>query len=216
MFRGFNKMNLTQIIDWVRHLYLIIESDEFIKGELEKRGYNDEKLGEGKKIIDEVKDFIKEQIDMKNDKSEAYAKFKSAFETVEKDFYKLYRMAKVVFKNLTEKYNLLKLNETKERSIHKQIEQIEKFLLTALNDETILSYLTKIGYSKSEVTKLDTALKNVKDLYSIYFKESKESKYSTELKEKQADLLIDYISDLVAFIRIIFEDNPEVLAKLGL
>lgn len=216
MFRGFNKMNLTQIIDWVRHLYLIIESDEFIKGELEKRGYNDEKLAEGKKIIDEVKEFIKEQIDMKNDKSEAYAKFKSAFETVEKDFYKLYRMAKVVFKNLTEKYNLLKLNEAKERSIHKQIEQIEIFLLTALNDETILSYLTKIGYSKPEVTKLDTALKNVKDLYSIYFKESKESKYSTELKEKQADLLIDYISDLVAFIRIIFEDNPEVLAKLGL
>lgn len=216
MFRGFNKMNLTQIIDWVRHLYLIIESDEFIKGELEKRGYDDEKLGEGKKIIDEVKEFMKEQIDMKNDKSEAYSRFKSAFEITEKDFYKLYRMAKVVFKNLTEKYNLLKLNEPKERSIHKQIEQIEKFLLTALNDETIIAYLSKIGYTKPEVTKLDNALKNVKDLYSVYFKESKESKYSTELKEKQADVLIDYISDLVAFIRIIFEDNPEVLAKLGL
>jgi len=62
MFRGFNKMNLTQIIDWVRHLYLIIESDEFIKGELEKRGYNDEKLGEGKKLLMKLKTLSKNKL----------------------------------------------------------------------------------------------------------------------------------------------------------
>jgi hypothetical protein len=191
-------------------------SDPVIKTAISGFGYHEEKFMAGKKLYDEAMDLQNLQKMKYGERVAATAGFYSAWKTMNKQYMKALKIARIVFKDDAKADKALMLQGERKQSFSGWLEQAQIFYENLLNNTDLLSPFSEYGYSAESLRQEYEFLKQVAGKNAIQKKLMGEARETAELRDKKLNELAGWIADLRVVAKVALEDDPQQLEKLGI
>ncbi|WP_103866508.1 MULTISPECIES: hypothetical protein [Aquimarina] len=184
-----------------------------IAEEMAELNYDDAKIEEGKLLLDQTRtayDYNKQEDD---ETLEASAVFKKEKETLELQYRKHRKKAKVVFRKDLETLKKLHLTGSKPKAYNNWIETIRKFYSTT--DQETLTQLASLRITTEDITAGIEQIAKVETARTAYLLEIGESQDATKQKDAAFTKMEDWMQEFYAIANIALEDKPQLIEALG-
>lgn len=191
--------------------------DPDLQIELAPVGYGpDDGLAEGQARYQNASALHQKQIVEYQEQYAASQSMQAAWQTARKAYMRNVKLARVVFRDDLQILQELNLLGRRKQSFSGGKTQAEHFYTTALANPDCLTALAKLGITQEKL-ETDQALLGVVDATrAAQTKEMGEAQEATAARDAALDELEAWVSDFITVARIVFEDNPQALEKMGI
>lgn len=186
-----------------------------LKAELAEYGYDEAKIGEGKKLYDEARKTFDANTKETREETTASLNFQEKYQNFQKIYITHRKKAKIVFDDNPEAFLQLKLKNTPARVIAKFLEETRAFYQLLDTTEKLLTPLKQLKITEQEIKKQLQLLTEVEQAYADYQKEKGESQQATKGKNDAFDALDKWVTRFFKVAKIALEDRPQLLESLG-
>ena len=186
-----------------------------LKAELAEYGYDEAKIGEGKKLYDEARKTFDANTKETREETTASLNFQEKYQNFQKIYITHRKKAKIVFDDNAEAFLQLKLKNTPARVIAKFLEETRAFYRLLNTTETLMTLLKQLKVTEQDIEKQLQLLTNVEQAYADYQKEKGESQQATKDKNNAFDALDKWVVRFFKVVKIVLEDKPQLLESLG-
>ena len=202
-----------------KHSELINNSinDHEISGEVAVYGYSTEKLAEGKALLDEAQGLITKQGDEEAEKIHASKAFNDQRTRINKQFITDRKIGRVALRNQPEllQVNLGVAGEASD-VYAKWLTEVEQFYGNTVKSEKVLSAFATLNLTKEYFEQQLAEIDTLKSDKLTQKKEMGEAQSATQERDKKIVELDTWANDYKVVARIVFEDSPQMLEKLGI
>ena len=186
-----------------------------LKAELAEYGYDEAKIGEGKKLYDEARKTFDANTKETREETTASLNFQEKYQNFQKIYITHRKKAKIVFDDNAEAFLQLKLKNIPARVIAKFLEETRAFYQLLNTAETLMTPLKQLKVTEQDIEKQLQLLTDVEQAYADYQKEKGESQQATKDKNNAFDILDKWVVRFVKVAKIALEDKPQLLESLG-
>jgi hypothetical protein len=179
-------------------------------------GYNQEKMGEGKKLYDALDSLEREYLRAIDIKAAINFQKQKLQRQVNKSYMKYLKIARIAFDNNIEVRESLMLEGVRERTFEKWKHQVAVFCNNLLINKEYWPPIEAYGISMNLIQQLKEQLEELNVISDQVIKLTGQVKLVTEKKRKQTILVQNWVSDYIKIARIALEDEPQNLEKLGI
>ncbi len=190
--------------------------DEQLKQALATYGYTEEKLNQGKELYEKAETFHNARKKEYGEQIAATAELDTVWDQVEKQYMKTLKIARVALKDNVKAYESTMLFGDRKRSLSGWLEQTRAFYSNIMADSHFLTALSVYGYTQEKLEQEAAQIDQVIAKHLVQKKEIGEAQEATEVRDKALDNLAKWISDFRAVAKVVLEDNPQQLEKLGI
>ena len=190
--------------------------DEQIKEALAAYGYTEEKLNQGKKLYNKAEELHIARKMEYGEQIAATAELDAVWDHAEKQYMKTLKTARVALKENVRAYESTMLFGDRKRSLSGWLEQARAFYSNVLADPDFLSALSAYGYTQEKLQQESALIDQVIAKHLAQKKEMGEAQEATDLRDKALDNLAKWISNFRAVVKVVLEENPQQLEKLGI
>jgi hypothetical protein len=190
--------------------------DNQIQTRLENYGYTPEKLSEGKTLWQQTDQAGKQQAKEQNEQTAATDAFNEALEKAETDLKRAKKIARVAFDGNNAAFNALNLKEINITRFEDWLNDAEKFYDNLLGNSQWLATMQNYGYTSETLTTQQQEVTNLKTLQQAQQREKGEAQQATQIKWELSSQLKKWCNHLTEIARIEFEDDAQLLEKLGI
>ena len=146
----------------------------------------------------------------------ASAAVKNAWDTAQKSYIRLVKIARIAFKRDAGICTQLALSGRRQRTLSGWMAQATQFYKNALASEAILTGFKEFGITQQQLQAGLAELKAVKAANLVQEKAKGDAQDATKKRDVALDALQAWLSDFLAIARIALEDQPQLLEGLGL
>lgn len=179
-------------------------------------GYDYASLQSALLILDEINELNNLQAVERGEQSQAYQNFDLAYKQAYKLYIRNLRIARIVFAENKEACIALMLDGDRKQSFSGWQNQANAFYANLLNNESYLETAAGMNISKQQLMDEFKAVQNLSNLTNICQKEKGEAVQSTKNRDEKVELIDKFCKDFIKICKIIFEDSPETLIKIGI
>lgn len=192
-------------------------TDPVILAAVATYGYTPEKLDIGKSLLNETADLIVKHGDEDAEQAHADDDFKMQRIKINEKFTKHQKLAAIA---LDDKPLLLKLNlgvNGQASDVYSEwISDIDLFYGNALKSDEILAALAELNITKEILEAMQAEIATMKTLKLNQKKEMGEAQMATKERDKKISELDKWARRYKKVAHITFEDQPQILEKLGI
>lgn len=190
--------------------------DPEIQTRLENYGYTAEKFDQGKALWQQTDQAGKQQAKEKNEQTAATDALNEAREKAEADLKRAKKIARVAFDGNTEAFNALNLNELNISRFEDWLNDAEKFYANLLGNPQWAETMQTYSYTSEELTTRQQEVVSLKSLQQTQQREMGEAQQATHTKWELQSQLKKWCNQLTELAQIEFEDDAQLLEKLGI
>jgi hypothetical protein len=190
--------------------------DTQIQPRLETYGYTAEKFSDGKNLWQQTDQAGKQQDKEANEQTAATNSFNEARLKAEADLKRAKKIARVAFDGNNAPFNALNLKEINIVRFEDWLSDAEKFYANLLGNPQWIATMQNYGYSSEKLTTLQQEVTNLKTLQETQKREMGEAQQATKTKWELHGQLKKWCDHLTEIARIEFEDDAQLLEKLGI
>lgn len=190
--------------------------DEQIKEALAAYGYTEEKLNQGKELYNKAEELHLARKREYGEQIAATAELDAVWDQAEKRYMKTLKIARVALKDNIRAYESTMLFGDRKRSLSGWLEQAQAFYTNLLADSGFLTAMSAFGYTQAKLEQEAALIDQVIAKHMAQKKEMGEAQEATEMRDKALDNLAKWISDFRAVVKVVLEENPQQLEKLGI
>lgn len=190
--------------------------DEQIKEALAAYGYTEEKLNQGKELYNKAEELHLARKREYGEQIAATAELDAVWDQAEKQYMKTLKIARVALKDNVRAYESTMLFGDRKRSLSGWLEQARAFYSNILADSDFLTAMSAFGYTQAKLEQEAALIDQVIAKHMAQKKEMGEAQEATEMRDKALDNLAKWISDFRAVVKVVLEENPQQLEKLGI
>ena len=125
------------------------------------------------------------------------------------------KVARIAFKNDEKARTALILGGTRKVSLAGWLDQSRTFYANLLEDQGFVDAMARFGYNRKKLEAESSLVQEVSRANLAQEREKGDAQKATEVRDDKLDALADWISDFRAIARVAFEDDPQMLEKLG-
>jgi hypothetical protein len=204
-----------QLESW-RILIWNAADDAEIQSRLAIYGYTTEKLDQGKALWQQTDQAGKQQAKEQNEQTAATDAFNEAREKAEDDLKRAKKIARVAFDGNKEAFNALNLNEINIPRFEDWLNDAEKFYANLLSNPQWAETMQTYSYASEELTAQQQEVASLKSLQQAQQREMGEAQQATQTKWELHGQLKKWCNQLTELAKIEFEDDAQLLEKLGI
>ncbi len=191
-------------------------NDPIIKQALLNFGTTEEYLLQGQTLFAETNEWMSIQ---EKEYAEQYAatnEFYTAFELSKKELRRFLTMIRIKFKNNNDAMTLLKAEEGRKDKFKDWYPQNRDLFTKFLERPDFISVLEPFGFTAEKVTEMLTDLNALAVLQEKQEQEKGDAQLATQRRNAKLEELLEWTSDHTQICRLVFEDEPQHLEKLGI
>lgn len=192
-----------------------IRRDE-IRDAVSTYGYDESRLNEGRELWEKLKLLHIEALDKSTLKRNTFAAKKSLQKEVHKKYMKFIKLARIAFVNHIEAQEALMLMGARARTFDKWFVQVSVFVNNLLSSNDYLRIIGGLGISREDLNGLKIRLAELSELSDRCVKVTATVRMLNDKVKKETFVVQQWVSNYLKVARIALEDNPEVLALLGI
>ena len=185
--------------------------DNQIQQRLQNYGYTAEKFNEGKTLWQQTDQLGKQQAKEQNEQTAATDAFNEARNTAEDKLKRAKKLARIAFDGNNAAYNALNLKEINIVRFEDWLNDAEKFYANLLGNTQWTEAMQTYGYTTDQ-----QEVNNLKSLQQAQLREMGEAQQATKDKWEHDSQLKKWCSHLSEIAKIEFEDDAQLLEKLGI
>ncbi|MBI9033931.1 MAG: hypothetical protein JEZ03_05615 [Bacteroidales bacterium] len=125
-------------------------------------------------------------------------------------------MIRIKLKNNTEAMTLLKASETRKDRFKDWYPQNLELLTKLLEKTEYISVLQPFGYTAERLTQIHANLNALAQLQENQDQEEGDAQLATQRRNAMLEDLLEWTSDHTKICRLVFENEPQHLEKLGI
>lgn len=188
---------------------------EMLSG-FEIHGYTAEKLGEGKTVLDVVK---QKQITKNTAHAAKHAAtqiFRTNRQAAHKFFMRLVGFSNVAFSADTETREKLGIHKRIPAKYADWLITVEQFYTVLLTDESLQTKLAAIGIKLEEFQAGHQLVLDTKAAANARVQKDGKAQQSTKERNIEFHKLEDFMSNCISIAKLAFDDKPQFLERLGI
>ena len=179
-------------------------------------GYDAKRISQGKELYSTAKELYRMQKVEYGEQFEATEDLEKAWDDAKKVYSKHVKVARVAFKKHEGIQSKIDLHSQRSRTIFGWLAQAEQFYNTILDGEEYIGYFTKFGITNEALNDGRTLVVNVREADRKQEREAGDAQRATEKRDEAFDALDDWMDDYIAIAKIAFEDDKQLLEKMGI
>lgn len=179
-------------------------------------GYTPAKIQAGRKLYETAWALQQQQRKEYGEQIEATDTLRQIRETVNNNYMRCLKIARIAFQNNPGVATELDLNGDRKRSFSGWLSQIQQFYTNALTNSTILQGLGEYGITEAILKQYQQEVNAVEAANLQQEKEKGDAQNATQQRDKAIDELNQWLSDFIAIARIALEAEPQLLESLGI
>lgn len=192
-------------------------NDSEIVNEVANFGYTAEKLGVGKTLLEETISLITKHGDEDIEKMHASNEFNVQRTKVSELYMTDRKIARVALRNHPELLQVnLGVKGIPSDVYSKWVIEVEQFYGNIIKSETILEAFALLGRNKEYFEQQLSEIETLKTLKLNQKKEMGDAQIATQERDEKIIELDTWANDYKVVARIVFEDRPQTLEKLGI
>lgn len=207
------------IEEFMLEAHVILENsvkDSEILNAVSEYGYTAQKLAAGKKIYDKTLELVGSTSHDHGVKKGATKSVTQIRKKAHDVYMKTLQIARIAFKNDVIAQNVLELKGRREANLAKWLSQANTFYEAFAKYEEFISKMSEFGYSLEKLNTEHLLIKEVAAAFSTQKYETGDAQDSTIERDKQLNVLGEWIGDFKKIARIALAKRPQLLEKLGI
>ena len=213
---NFSKMTIEEILLKIKLAISNSLSDQQILQALIIFGYDEVKINKGLQICNEAENLVQINAKEYGEQYQAMDDFQESKLIADRAYINSLKIARIAFSDNTEAMKSLYLLGSRKRTFSGWLTQTKTFYANLISNDDYIAAMQNFGYS-TEKLQAEQALVSLAETKNFsYNKEKGEAQQSTENRDEKIDELIDWFRSFLEIARIAFEDNPQLLEKLGI
>jgi len=190
--------------------------DTQIQPRLETYGYTAEKFNEGKNLWQQTDEAGKQQAKEKNEQTAATDNFNEARQKAEDDLKRAKKIGRVAFDGNKQAFSALTLDELNILRFEDWLNDAEKFYNNLLGNQQWSDTIQSYGYTTEQLNAQQQQVESLKVLQQTRQREMGEAQQATKTKWERFNQLKTWCNHLTELARIEFEDDAQLLEKMGI
>ncbi len=179
-------------------------------------GYDQARLKEGRDLWEKLKMLHVEAYEKSALKRDLFAKKKRFQNKIHKIYMKFLKLARIAFSNDIEAQEALMLTGARSRTYDKWIEQVSVFVNNILSSEGYIEVMAGYGIEKKDFVSLKSEVTEMRNLSDRCIKVTATVRMINDRVKRETIVVQRWVSSYLKVARIALEENPEVLALLGI
>ena len=212
----FTKLSRTDYMSSVGTLFKTSADDVAIRSAVSDFGYNEERLGEGRRLYDELFSLEKEWGRVGDERTILIHKKQSLQKAIAKEYMKYLKIARIAFVSHPQAIEVLMLDGARERVFNKWYSQVVVFCNNLIDHKDYWPMMAIYGVKSQHIEKLKKDLNSLSEMVEQSAQLTAKIKQLTLKKQKQTVKVQNWVSDYIKIARIALEDHPQHLSKLGI
>lgn len=204
-----------QLESW-RILIWNAAGDTEIQSRLANYGYTPEKFDEGKSLWQQTDLAGKQQAKEQNEQTAATDALNETREKAEDDLKRAKKIARVAFDGNNAAFNALTLDQLNTSRFEDWLNDAEKFYANLLGNTQWAETMQTYSYTNEELTAQQQEVVSLKSLQQAQQREMGEAQQATQTKWVLHGQLKKWCDQLTELSKIEFEDDAQLLEKLGI
>ena len=189
-------------------------SNSVIAAELKKYGYSEEKLLEGKSLLNNAIIALENEISHDNYHESVSDDIRELLFKAQDRYQDHTKIGRVAFKSDPIALKKLGLADRPKRAMTGLIEQMHQFYRNVLDDDYYVGKLSEYGVNQDTLQETD---KLVEELFNHSLSEDvAEIRQVIEACDKALDHLEDWLADFLVIAEVAFKKRPQILKQMGL
>ena len=190
-------------------------SNEDVKAEVAKKGYTEEKLLEGKSLVDSARQAVKNQVSMEGAAQNATANEKKSKKEAHKAYQDFAQIARAKFKPKSPELAKLGLTGSEPASTAAFIKSGYTLFDNAANDPEILNVVKDNGYTVETLTGEKAKITAYDNANSDQVSAIGTAKKATELQTLALQAMNDWVGEYTKIAKVALSSNKKLLEKIG-
>ena len=201
-----------------KHRILIwnASDDLLIQPRLENYGYTIDALQAGKDLWTRTDGFDKKQDQEMSEQKSATNSFNEAWQKEVSEIKRLKKLARLVFETNSTAWDMLKLKVLNISRFENWQANAELVCTNLLANSAWITSMQSFGYTAESITAIKDRIEALKGLQQGQKREMGDAQQATDNKWKSYDELRNWCYKLLEVAKIEFEDDPQLLEKLGI
>ncbi|WP_421920805.1 hypothetical protein [Marinifilum sp.] len=211
MYTSFNEnMEKHRILLWNA------SGDTAIQPRLALYGYTSEKLQEGQSLWEKTNSLAQMQDQEMDEQKEATNQFNEYLQQSISELKKFKKLARLVFDTKPNAWNMLKLDRLNIAKFTDWYADADMVFTNILDHPEWITSMQTFGYSNETITSMQNKLHNLKSLRQVQQQEIGDAQQATNQKWNSYNLLKEFCYKLSEVAKIEFENDAQLLEKLGI
>jgi hypothetical protein len=204
-----------QLESWRIRIWNAADDPE-IQPRLSIYGYTPEKFDEGKSLWQQTDQAGKQQAKEQNEQTAATDAFNQARDKSEDDLKRTKKVARIAFDGNNAAFNALTLDQLNISRFEDWLIDAEKFYANLLGNTQWAETMQAYSYTLEALTAQQQEVNDLKSLQQAQHSEMGEAQLATKEKWDYYKQLKKWCDQLTELAKIEFEDDAQILEKLGI
>ncbi len=203
-----------RLVQKAENMFEISKNDSVIYEALLVYGFNDVKIDEGKLILKNFKNAKAKKTSEKAEIKPKRTSSKTSYTVCLKNYRKIYKLSKIVFRNNEKILSLLSLNFPVPKNKKEFIILAQTNYEAILKSEEILESLAKINITKEIIENYSNSVESFVKLHNKIKVTNVDNTVTTKSKKEIRKDLELFIKDMMTILEIALEGKEEQLNKI--
>lgn len=190
-------------------------SDTEIQTFLTVYGYDNERINQGKTLLENTQQLHQQQQKEYGDQFAATDALNKSWAEASVSYMRFVKIARIALKSNRAAFQKLDLVGNRNQSLSGWLGQAKQFYLNALSDTDVLAKMVNFGITQEKLEAGKQLVEATETANANQEKEKGEAQQATLERDKVFDQLEEWLSDFLAIARIALEEKPQLLEKLG-
>jgi hypothetical protein len=190
-------------------------ADVYIAEQMAMSGFDETLINEGMALVTDAEAMLTLNEQESRETIDAKKNFDAKYEQLD-GFYDVHRKkAKVLFRNDPYALTKLDLAKAEPRVFESWMNTVETFYIVSSEDAEIQQKLARLKIDAEAIAGAQTLISEVKAARRLWENERVEDQDATNRKKAAVKALDDWMREFLTVAKIMLEDRPELLEKLG-
>lgn len=190
--------------------------DDEIKNAVAGFGYAEEKLNEGKSLLDDSRALYETQLKEYGDVDAAQDKLKNTRKEVYGSYMVTLTIARIAFKNNVQATSTLELNGKRATTLSGWLSQARNFYHSLLGNDEWKTVMAGYGQNANKLEELLENVNGVAKAAEHVKKEMGDAQNATQERDMKFEELTAWLRDYDQIANIALADKPQLLEKIGI
>jgi hypothetical protein len=215
-FMNYSRLTKEEILHQARLRINNSLGDDVIKNAVAGMGYTEEKLNEGKNLLNDSATFYENQLKEYGDVDAAQDKLKTSRKVVYGNYITMLTIARIAFKKNMQAISTLELTGTRAASLSGWLSQARNFYNALLANDAWKAVMAGYGQTEEKLTEALEDVNGVAEASENVKKEMGDAQNATQMRDMKFDELTEWLSDYDQIAEIALADKPQLLEKIGI